>query len=106
MHRCDNPPCIEPTHLRSGTVQDNNRDRDLKGRHRALPGSRNGRSRLHEWQVAEIKVRLGRGEDTYSLGAEYGVSQSTIWLIKAGRTWQHVDPAAAVAAATWPEVLA
>lgn len=27
LHRCDNPPCIEPTHLYAGTNDDNTRDR-------------------------------------------------------------------------------
>lgn len=31
-HSCDNPPCYNPTHLLDGTVGDNNRDRDSRGR--------------------------------------------------------------------------
>lgn len=39
-HRCDNPRCIEPTHLFLGTVAENNRDRHAKGRTRGwtFPG--------------------------------------------------------------------
>jgi hypothetical protein len=32
LHRCDNPPCINPDHLFLGTNADNIKDRDRKGR--------------------------------------------------------------------------
>ncbi len=31
-HRCDNPPCCNPSHLFLGTTQENTADRDAKGR--------------------------------------------------------------------------
>jgi hypothetical protein len=32
LHGCDNPPCINPEHLRAGTPQDNADDRAARGR--------------------------------------------------------------------------
>ncbi len=33
LHRCDNPPCVNPEHLFTGTPQDNTDDSMRKGRH-------------------------------------------------------------------------
>lgn len=35
LHRCDNPPCVRPDHLFTGTNEDNVKDMMKKGRHHA-----------------------------------------------------------------------
>lgn len=87
-HTCDNPRCINVAHLELGTVADNNDDRDSRGRHVALPGTRNGSAKLTEANAREIRRRLAEGETQYALADEYGVHQAAIWSIKAGRTWR------------------
>lgn len=36
-HRCDNKPCVRPSHLKPGTDADNSRDKIKKGRHKSRP---------------------------------------------------------------------
>ena len=89
MHRCDVPNCIKPEHLFLGTVADNNADRDRKGRHVALRGSKNGYAKLSEYQVIEIRDLLAQGVAQHRIAARYGVTQYAIWRIAAGRGWRH-----------------
>lgn len=91
-HHCDNPPCVRPHHLFLGTIADNNRDRDTKGRHRAAFGEDHGNSRLSTDDIATIRARLttgGKGTGS-QLAREYGVTRANISLIKLGRGWAKV----------------
>jgi crossover junction endodeoxyribonuclease RuvC len=74
-------------HLELGTVADNNRDRDERGRHHPLPGSSNGYSKLTEDDVLAIRERLAAGESQRSIGRAFNVSQFAIWRIASGRGW-------------------
>lgn len=90
LHRCDNPPCVNPDHLFLGTVADNNADRDAKGRHRALQGSANGSAKLDERRVCEIREMLRNGVRGVDIAREFGVSPSAVSLIATGRRWDHL----------------
>jgi DNA-binding XRE family transcriptional regulator len=88
LHRCDNPPCVNPAHLRIGTAQDDADDRVSKGRQ--LRGECNGRAKLTQAVVDEIRRLYSAGGWTKSaLAKRFGVSDVTIGNIIAGRTWKH-----------------
>lgn len=88
-HRCDNPPCVNPSHLFLGTPADNMRDMTAKGRYRPYDrrGGRNPRAKLTSDQVLEIRARHGAGEPPRKLAPAYGVSRSHVSNIIARRCW-------------------
>lgn len=92
-HTCDNPPCVEPSHLWEGTAEENSRDRDAKGR--GARGLTNGRSRLTPAAVRDIRARYIPGNNQHegnvsTLAAEFGVKPPAIRDVVRRRTWVHV----------------
>lgn len=95
LHRCDNPSCCNPDHLFIGTMADNCRDRDEKGRQITLSGDshwskskpekvRRGEShgfaKITDAQVEQIKS-IGKSMKQRGLAAMFGCSQAQIWNI-------------------------
>jgi hypothetical protein len=88
LHRCDNPPCVNPDHLYDGTQQDNMTEKSDKGR--GATGERHPMAKLTEDAVRNIRSRLTQGESLSSIGRVYGVHMGTIWRIREGRLWKDV----------------
>jgi hypothetical protein len=77
---CDNPPCINPEHLRAGTQQDNVDDMVAKGRNFVIPTvprELHPRTKVSASQILEMRARHKAGGVTYAdLGKEYGISRN------------------------------
>lgn len=85
LHRCDNPPCINPYHLFLGTHLDNMRDMAAKGRSR--PGEAHHNAKLTKEQVIAIRARVQAGEVQIDIARETGLSTAQISKIATGKSW-------------------
>lgn len=85
LHKCDNPPCVRPEHLFVGTWADNMRDKVAKGRESHVRAN----NKLTEDQVRQIRIRIGNEIDA-GIASDFGVSVTTIRLIRIGATWRSV----------------
>lgn len=91
-HACDNPACVRPSHLFLGDNAANSADKIAKGRQSRTSGSKNGRAKLTEQQVSEIRARYRPGQvRIVDLAAEFGVTFSHIWQIVSGNKWKLVE---------------
>jgi hypothetical protein len=87
LHKCDNPPCVNPEHLFLGTHEENVKDCVAKGRALGPRGEMQGNSKLTRDQVLEIRERIAEGESDVVLGQAYGVSGRTINDIRHRKRW-------------------
>ncbi|MBA7693007.1 hypothetical protein ES703_101582 [subsurface metagenome] len=88
LHSCDNPVCVNPSHLFLGTQQVNITDMMQKGRYRrhAALGENNGSAKLREPQVLEIL--RSTDETSRVLALKYAVSPSLIKQIRRREIWK------------------
>lgn len=76
LHRCDNPPCVNPDHLLEGTLQDNVADCVAKGRHSTARLTVLERSEVLAYSdVASIK----------EAAAAFGISPTYLAELRRGR---------------------
>ena len=93
-HKCDNPSCVNPTHLFLGTVQDNVHDRQRKGRSRggSQPGISHNMAKLNDDLVVRIfNEAKNKTMPQKRIGVKYGVSQSVVSRILNGDLWKHLN---------------
>jgi hypothetical protein len=90
LHKCDNKPCVNHSHLFLGTQKENLADMKAKGRqnHVRLIGYLNGNAKLTPEQVKRIReIYSVGGITTYQLAPLFGVSKSLIANVVRGQHW-------------------
>lgn len=91
LHKCDNPPCVNPAHLYAGTHMDNMRDMHAKKRRTPARGEAHGMAKLTGAQVVEIRQKYATGEFTQTgLGDMYGISHAQVFDIVNRNVWKHI----------------
>lgn len=87
LHECDNPPCVNPAHLRVGTRSDNMRDMVARGRHRYPRGNAHHRMKLTDEQVRAMREEYtGAWGEVTQLAKKYGISDNQVsWMLQGKR---------------------
>lgn len=85
LHTCDNRRCVNVTHLRLGSFQDNMDD--MTDRLRQAHGPRNGHAKLTVPEVRAIRKATGSHS---TIAAQFGVTQSLVSMIRSRRIWKYV----------------
>lgn len=79
-HKCDNPPCVNPSHLFLGTARDNMIDKTVKGRNNAPKGVDHPGSKFTATELETIRQSSLSAD---MLATSYGVHVRTIYRILA-----------------------
>lgn len=91
LHKCDVRCCVNPDHLFQGTYSDNAKDRESKKRGNLKHGIHNGRAKLTDEKVKELRLKWSTGEYSQrQLAKEYGVDQAKVWSVLHNKSWKHV----------------
>ena len=78
MHKCDNPACIRPSHLKEGTHSENTKE--------AYDKKRQPLQKLSTNDLIDIRARYAQGERQKDIAKHYGITQSRVSQINSHKT--------------------
>lgn len=90
LHKCDNPPCCEISHLFLGSHKDNTLDMVKKGRQNIKRGSKTSNHKLTEQDVKNIRLLLQNKTQPKKIAKLFNVNPETIRGINRGEHWAHI----------------
>lgn len=87
LHKCDNPSCVNPSHLFLGSQRDNSIDCNIKGR--SFVGGKKTRCKISPTDAITI-ARLPSSVTCVDIGKMFGISARIVGDIRCGYTWSDV----------------
>lgn len=93
LHRCDNPKCVNPSHLFLGTQKDNVKDMVKKNRQSnkmGRKGESHSQNKLNEANIKRIRELYLKSFTQKELAKLFKVSQSQISRIVNNKNWGHI----------------
>jgi hypothetical protein len=97
-HKCDNRACVNPDHLIPGTYLDNYNDMVERRRDRKACGEANAKARLTAGQVEVARALMAQGVSARLVAGRLGMHRSTLYRIRNGTYWKHIEATAPEAA--------
>lgn len=98
MHKCDNPSCINPEHLSSGTPKDNTRDMFSKGRwikpvidRSKLWGERQASAKFKDAEIPALRSLHNSGLTIAEIARRFNTDKGTMRQIIRRITYKHID---------------
>jgi len=89
LHRCDNPPCVRPSHLFLGDDASNHAD--MASKRRSTWGERNVHAKLAADDVREIRRLAASGVRQRDIAERFNVSRVTVSDIHRRKSWYQLD---------------
>jgi hypothetical protein len=92
LHSCDNPPCVNPSHLRWDTASSNHKEKWLRGRgvQNAPRGEKHRSAKISEDDVKSIRNHPRKRGMLKEISSKYGIAIPTVKAIRCRTTWRHV----------------
>jgi len=87
LHTCDNPACVNPKHLKIGTLAENSAD--MKSKNRQAVGEQCGNSKLTDEEVLTIRSYQG-SLSSRKVASLFNISKTNVLDIWHRKIWEHI----------------